>query len=118
LKQTQDHGHVGKYDLLRKLGSGSSGVVRLAIDRTSPTKRKKAIKIIPKGNVSNMSRIDTEIKAMMMLEHPSIVKLEEVLENEESVYFVMELCGGGNIADIIDTDGVKTTQISFFFFFF
>lgn len=39
------------------------------------------------------------LQAMMMLDHPSIVKLHEVLENEDYVFFVMELCGGGSLSN-------------------
>jgi serine/threonine protein kinase len=39
---------------------------------------------------------------MMMLDHPSIVKLNEVLENEEYVFFVMELCGGGSLSNYVE----------------
>lgn len=38
----------------------------------------------------------------MMLDHPSIVKLHEVLENEEYVFFVMELCGGGSLSNYVE----------------
>ncbi len=41
-------------------------------------------------------------QAMMMLDHPSIVKLNEVLENEEYVFFVMELCGGGSLSNYVE----------------
>lgn len=36
---------------------------------------------------------------MLMLKHPNVVQLFEVFEGDENVYFVMELCGGGSIAD-------------------
>lgn len=36
---------------------------------------------------------------MLMLNHPNIVNLEEVLEDEENVFFVMELCGGGALSE-------------------
>lgn len=39
---------------------------------------------------------------MLMLQHPNVVKLEEVFEDNNHVYFVMDLCGGGSIADYTD----------------
>lgn len=39
---------------------------------------------------------------MMMLEHPHVVKLEEVLESASTVFFVMELCGGGSLYELMD----------------
>ena len=38
---------------------------------------------------------------MLMLKHPNVVQLEEVLEGPDNVYFVMELCGGGSIAEYV-----------------
>lgn len=32
-----------------------------------------------------------------MLKHPNIVGLDEVLETEDSVFLVEELCGGGSL---------------------
>lgn len=51
---------MGKYLLKRKLAKGSSGVVWMAIH--TETKEKKAVKVIHKGDVSELSRVDTEIK--------------------------------------------------------
>jgi serine/threonine protein kinase len=36
---------------------------------------------------------------MLMLRHPGVVRLEEVLEDEQRIFFVMELCGGGCLAE-------------------
>lgn len=34
-----------------------------------------------------------------MLKHENIVSLEEVLETDQNVYFIMELCGGGSLSE-------------------
>jgi serine/threonine protein kinase len=65
------------------------GVVHLAVDTL--TAQKKAIKIIPRGDCSDLSRLDTEIRIMMLLHHPNIVELEEVLESETNIFFIMEV---------------------------
>lgn len=90
---------VGKYVIGRKLGKGAVGVVHVATDINSG--EKKAVKIIPRGDCSDLSRLDTEIRVMMMLHHPNIVELEEVLESDSTIYFVMKLCGGGNLSDYV-----------------
>jgi len=48
-----------------------------------------------------MSRVDTEIKAMMMLQHENVAKLEGVMEGEGHVFFIMELCGGGTLSEFM-----------------
>jgi len=62
-----------------------------------------------------MSRLDVEIKAMLMLQHPNIVSLEEVLETEENVYFIMELCGGGNLSKHVELEPLEEGVALFFF---
>ena len=80
---------VGRYVIGRRLGEGAVGVVHLAVDTL--TGHKKAIKIVPRGDCSDLSRLEVEIRVMMMLHHPNVVELEEVLEGDSHVYFVMEV---------------------------
>lgn len=90
---------VGKYQVGEKLGEGAVGTVRVAVDMETGVR--KAIKIISRGRVTDMSRLDTEAKAMVMLFHPNVVRLHEVLENDTNVFFVMDLCSGGSLADYL-----------------
>ena len=43
--------------------------------------------------------IDREIRVMSELDHPHIVHLEEVYEDNETACFVMELAKGGEVFD-------------------
>ena len=43
--------------------------------------------------------VDREIKVMKELDHPHIVHLEEVFEDNETACFVMELAKGGEVFD-------------------
>lgn len=65
---------IGKYVLARVLGQGTFGVVRLGIHRE--TGARCAIKIVSKGNVNDMNRVDVEIRAMLVLQHPHVARLE------------------------------------------
>lgn len=49
-----------------------------------------------------------------MLNHHNIVKLEEVLEDEHHIYLIMELCGGGSLADYV---AIKVCSILSLIFF-
>jgi serine/threonine protein kinase len=81
------------------------------------------VKIVKRGRVRDMSRLDVEIKvrcvccaaprpltreagcqAMGMLQHPHVVSLEEVLQTDDHVFLVMELCGGGTLYDALPDD--------------
>eukprot|EP00178_Gracilaria_changii_P003253 TRINITY_DN1477_c0_g1_i1.p1 TRINITY_DN1477_c0_g1~~TRINITY_DN1477_c0_g1_i1.p1 ORF type:complete len:1142 (+),score=158.12 TRINITY_DN1477_c0_g1_i1:660-4085(+) len=90
---------VGDYELGRTIGRGSSAVVRYAIH--VETREKVAIKIIKKGKCSDLSRLDREIQSLMAAQHKNIVALREVLESENNLHIVMELCGGGSMIDIV-----------------
>ncbi|KAL7712037.1 non-specific serine/threonine protein kinase [Entamoeba marina] len=82
--QTSDNNYVGEYELRRKLGEGSEGCVRLAVNRRTGERK---------------AHLENEISAMRKLNHVNIVHLEEVLEGDDMLYFVMELCPGGSLAD-------------------
>lgn len=57
------------------------GVVKLAINLKSG--KQVAIKIIDSSQVSDFSKIDLEIKAMLMLRHPNVVRLYKVRKGEK-----------------------------------
>lgn len=44
-----------------------------------------------------------------MLQNPHVVQLEQVLESDDHVFFVMELCGGGNLHEYLDSQ-VRTAH--------
>jgi len=64
---TQRKRRIGRYELKRKLGSGANSIVRLAINME--TGEKKAIKVIKRGDVSDMSRVDVELKVPHVTPH-------------------------------------------------
>lgn len=101
------------YTLKNKIGTGSAGIVRLAVDHK--TGQRKAIKIVPKRDISDLSRLDTEIKAMMMLNHERILNLEQVIESESEVFFVMEYCGGGTLYDYMDGNPLPESLVRYYF---
>ena len=63
-----------------------------------------------------MSRLDVEIKAMTLLRHKHIVSLDEVLETENQVFFVMELLEGGNLAEHAAIEPFKNDVARRFFY--
>ncbi|KFK39584.1 hypothetical protein AALP_AA3G263400 [Arabis alpina] len=90
---------LGKYELGRRLGSGSFAKVHLA--RSIDTDELVAIKIIEKKKTieSGMEpRIIREIDAMRRLRHhPNILKIHEVMATKSKIYLVMELAAGGEL---------------------
>jgi len=88
------------YDVEDKvLGEGTYGVVFKATDKT--TGEEVAIKRIPREKIRNYVRFLNEIAALKTLDHPNVIKLFEIFEDEDDVYLVQELCSGGELFDYI-----------------
>ncbi|EZG85645.1 putative calcium-dependent protein kinase [Gregarina niphandrodes] len=81
------------------LGKGSYGSVMKAVDKRSGALR--AIKTVYKPKIENISRLRREILIMKSLDHPSIIRLFEVYEDDVNLHLVMELCTGGELFDRI-----------------
>jgi len=85
------------------LGSGISGLVRLATHKA--TGLKYAVKCLDLGLVDTeegLQQLREEIYIMCQLDHPNIVRLEEVYESHSEIYLVQELCLGGELFDRLD----------------
>jgi calcium-dependent protein kinase len=90
------HGvHDGKV-----LGEGVSGKVRLVTHKA--TGHKFAVKCLELrfiDSVQGLRQLREEIAIMCELDHPNIVRLEEVYESHEAIYLVQELAVGGELFD-------------------
>jgi hypothetical protein len=85
------------------LGSGVSGVVRRVIHKATGVEY--AVKCLDLGLVGTkegLEQLREEIFIMCQLDHPNIVRLEEVYESHSEIYLVQELCSGGELFDRLD----------------
>lgn len=94
----------------RPLGEGAFGVVYLATEKE--TKIQRAIKVIERAKITNFQRFYNEVSALKTLDHPNIIKLFGIFEDEEYVYLVQELCTGGELFDFIVEREVLTEDIA------
>nr|CDS29252.1 serine:threonine protein kinase [Hymenolepis microstoma] len=101
----RDQPHVGKYKLIRTLGSGNFAKVKLAQHIT--TKKEVAVKVIDKGklNHASLNKLFREVNVMKQLNHPNIVKLYEVIESDRHVYLVMEFAANGELFEYLASNG-------------
>jgi serine/threonine protein kinase len=84
---------IGPYQLLHKLGAGGIGEVWKARDRK--LNRIVALKFIAPGVGSTAARdLLHEARAVSALNHPNIVTIYEVGENERGQYLAMEFVNG------------------------
>mmetsp|Transcript_58173 Transcript_58173/g.125754 ORF Transcript_58173/g.125754 Transcript_58173/m.125754 type:complete len:713 (-) Transcript_58173:15-2153(-) len=82
------------------LGQGAFGTVRKAIVRS--TRAERAVKSISKEQTQRgLVRLKMEITITKMMDHPNMIKLYEVFEDNTHVYMVMELCCGHLLDRII-----------------
>ncbi|KAM4826706.1 sperm motility kinase 2A-like [Thomomys bottae] len=85
---------IGQYELKEVIGYGSFGYVKLAYHRLADTK--VAMKFLLKKDLESQE-IANEVDISKTVHHPHIIRLFEVMEDEECVYLVMELAGGGHL---------------------
>src|SRR5687768_8501410 len=94
---------VGKYELLRVLGQGSSGTVYLARDTFS--KAEVAVKVIDpavfvdreKGKLLRTQFLN-EASLAGRLNHPHIASILDAVVTEDSGHIAMEYVPGGNLS--------------------
>jgi serine/threonine protein kinase len=95
---------VGDYVLLSTLGQGTYGRVVHAIH--SETAEEVAIKIVKKDrsqyDTHEATDVFNEIKNLLRLDHPNIIKLIKAKQSPRNIYMIMELIKGGTLHDRID----------------
>ncbi|MFC1542246.1 protein kinase, partial [Candidatus Latescibacterota bacterium] len=95
-----------RYEIIKKLGSGGMATVYLA--REKALNRDIAIKVLPQAFTSDenfVARFKSEAQIAANLEHPHIVRIYQISEEQNLVYFVMSFVPGGSITDRIKKHG-------------
>mmetsp|Transcript_41026 Transcript_41026/g.45844 ORF Transcript_41026/g.45844 Transcript_41026/m.45844 type:complete len:1074 (-) Transcript_41026:113-3334(-) len=85
------------------LGSGVSGIVRKVVHlKTGVEYAVKCLDLGLVGTEEGLEQLRDEIFIMCQLDHPNIIRLEEVYESHSEIYLVQELCVGGELFDRLD----------------
>eukprot|EP00249_Psilotum_nudum_P019534 c27300_g1_i1 orf=261-3173(+) len=91
-----------KYELLDELGKGSYGAVYKA--RDLKTSELVAVKVISLSEgEEGYEEIRGEIEMLQQCNHPNVVRYLGSYQGEEYLWIVMEYCGGGSVADLMNT---------------
>lgn len=57
------------------------------------------MKTIQKRKVRRIENLRREVAVMRCVDHPNIIKLYDVFEDDTFIHLVMELCTGGDLFD-------------------
>ncbi|TDJ74948.1 MAG: serine/threonine protein kinase [Planctomycetota bacterium] len=94
---------IGHYTILGRLGQGGMSLVWLARDERAS--RLVALKTCQPSLLANervRARFEREIRAAASLEHPNIVSMFDVGEEQGRPFFTMEYVAGATLAEVLE----------------
>lgn len=100
---------LAQYELVKKLGEGSMGVVFLARDTVA--ERPVALKIIHPDvaeDPDRRRRFVREARISTAIQGPGICRVYEVAEADEQIFLAMEFIDGKTLGDMLDEGRVLT----------
>jgi serine/threonine-protein kinase len=104
---------LGKYKLLRHIGTGGMSSVYLAEHMLMH--RQRAIKVLPKGRVNDSSylaRFHLEAQATASLDHPNIVRCYDVDNDGDTHFIVMEFIEGKDLNTVVKQEGPLPMELA------
>jgi serine/threonine protein kinase len=106
-----DSDELGHFSLLEKIGEGGMGRVYKARDKRLA--RFVAIKLLSEGrrtDADRRARFIQEAKAASALNHPNIITIHEIGEQDGQTFIVMELVDGKPLNELIPRKGMRLTE--------
>lgn len=108
---------VRDFNFGRVLGEGSYSSVYLATDRQ--TLKEYAVKVLEKRHIIKEKKIkyvNIEKDTLNRLtEHPGIVRLYYTFQDESSLYYVLDLCTGGELLGVLKKTGTFDEECTRYF---
>jgi eukaryotic-like serine/threonine-protein kinase len=102
---------LGQYKILAPLGAGGMGEVWLAED--ARLGRKLALKVLPPEftrDASRVARFEQEARAASALNHPNIITIYDIGENDEIHYIATEFIDGCTLRQSLTSNGLPLTD--------
>jgi len=106
-------GSIGGHELIEVIARGGMGIVYRA--RQSDPAREVALKALPGAELMSAEarqRFKIEAEAMARLEHPAILPIHELGEEDGTPFFTMKLARGGSLAARLESYRGKWREIA------
>jgi eukaryotic-like serine/threonine-protein kinase len=103
---------LGKYEITAKLGEGGMGEVYSAYD--TELGRKVAVKLLPNEFNTDAERRDRfrqEARVVSALNHPNIITIFEIGDDDENCFLVTEFVDGRTLREVIKHDSMTLARV-------
>ena len=105
------------YTFIKDIGEGNFGKVKLSTLKS--TNEQFAIKILNKAKLKSQTKSSSfnEIEILSILKHPNIIHVENILEDNQNYYIIMEYCQNGELFEyIVKKEKLDEEESSIFFY--
>ena len=103
---------ISQYQIKGKIGEGMFGKVKLGVHLL--TNEKVAIKIFDKGKIKNEKEaeyIGREISILKKLNHYNIIKLYNIIQNENFIFLIQEYVQNGELLHFLEnSENINLTE--------
>src|SRR4030067_341403 len=109
--------HIGRYDIKSLIGQGGMSTVFLGYDPRS--QRNVAIKVLPPYYLHATKfrdRFEREALTITLLEHPAIVPVYDMGDDNGQPYIVMRYMSGGSLAERLRQGAIRLKEVIEMFF--
>jgi len=97
------------YEIGEELGAGATSKVYRAVKRR--TGENVAVKIMSKSLVKDHQMLQNEIQIHKATDHPNILRLLEVFEDDRNLYLVTEICPGGDLSKLMNMNSDEYSAV-------
>src|SRR5216117_1658041 len=102
---------IGHYKICESIGAGGMGEVYLATDTVAG--RKAALKLLPMrftGDAERLKRFEQEARAVVALNHPNILTVYEIGEDNSTHYIASELIEGETLRQRVERGRIEVGE--------